>query len=136
MADDTAVLTANRAFYRAFRDGDLGAMDALWARAAPVACIHPGWSALVGRDAVMASWRDIFHRPTAIACRSEQVLLLGDSACVLCHEILDGDDQPGAVLIATNLFVREAGGWRLVHHQAGGIAPEALAVSEPAGRLH
>ncbi len=129
--DDDAVLAANRAFYRAFAARDLAAMDALWAQTAPVACIHPGWDALTGRTAVMASWRDIFGQPTAIACGGERVLSFGDSACVICHEAL-----PGGVLIATNLFVREAGAWRMVHHQAGGVAPGAIASSDAANRLH
>jgi ketosteroid isomerase-like protein len=140
MQDDEAVLAANRAFYRAFRARDFAAMDLLWARAAPVACIHPGWAALVGRDAVMASWRDILGQPTAIACQAERVLLFGDSACVLCHEVLDGADQAGGqeegLLVASNLFVREAGDWRLVHHQAGGVAPGMLVQGAPATRLH
>jgi hypothetical protein len=33
---------------------------------------------------------------------------------VVCEEELDG-----GTLIASNLFVREDGSWRLVHHQAG-----------------
>jgi len=140
MQDDEAVLAANRAFYRAFRARDFAAMDLLWARAAPVACIHPGWAALVGRDAVMASWRDILGQPTAIACQAERVLLFGDSACVLCHEVLDGADQAGGqeegLLVASNLFVREAGDWRLVHHQAGGVAPGILVHGAPTTRLH
>ena len=40
MTDSDAVLAANLEFYRAFTTRDLAAMDALWARAAPVACIH------------------------------------------------------------------------------------------------
>jgi ketosteroid isomerase-like protein len=136
MSDDDAVLAANRAFYRAFRERDLAAMDALWARSAPVACIHPGWAPLIGRDAVMASWRDIFGQPTPIVCRAERVLLFGDSACVLCHEAIDSGDPAAGMLIASNLFVREAGAWHMVHHQAGGVAPEAIAPSAPASRLH
>jgi ketosteroid isomerase-like protein len=133
--DDDAVLAANRGFYRAFAERDLAAMDALWARDAPVACIHPGWDALIGRAAVMASWRDIFGQPTAIACRAERILRHGDTACVICHEAL-GEAPDGGLLIATNLFVREAGAWRMVHHQAGGVAPGAVAAPAPAARLH
>ena len=48
MSDEEAVLAANEAFYRAFAARDFAAMDALWAAEAPVACIHPGWDALVG----------------------------------------------------------------------------------------
>ena len=43
MADDEAVLFANEAFYRAFADRDVEAMDEVWAQGVPVACIHPGW---------------------------------------------------------------------------------------------
>jgi ketosteroid isomerase-like protein len=124
MSDEEAVLAANRAFYRAFGSRDLAAMDALWATHAPVACIHPGWDALIGRAAVMASWREILAQPTPIACRAERVLGLGDTACVICHETLGDPAAGGGVLIATNVFVREADGWRMVHHQAGGIAIE------------
>jgi hypothetical protein len=57
MDDSDAVLAANLEFYRAFTTRDAEAMDALWARQAPVACVHPGWPALTDRDAVMESWR-------------------------------------------------------------------------------
>jgi hypothetical protein len=42
IADREQVLFANEAFYRAFADRDIDAMDALWARGEPVLCIHPG----------------------------------------------------------------------------------------------
>ncbi len=130
--DEDAVLAANRTFYRAFVARDLAAMTALWAEAAPVACIHPGWDALTGRAAVLASWRDIFAQATAIECRAERVLVFGDSACVICHEQVGG-----GVLVATNVFVREGDAWRMVHHQAGGVAPGALAPPTAASdRLH
>ena len=134
--DHDAVLAANHAFYRAFAARDLGAMAALWAEADAVACIHPGWDVLIGRAAVLASWRDIFAQPTAIACRDARALVHGDSACVICHEAL-GEGPAAGLLVATNLFVRQDGAWRLIHHQAGGIAPGALAPpADPASRLH
>ena len=116
MTDSDAVLAANLEFYRAFSARDLVAMDALWARERPVACIHPGWPALCERDAVMESWQGILSNPGApkIICYDEQVLLYGDSALVICEEELEG-----GTLIASNLFVREAEGWRIAHHQAG-----------------
>ena len=86
MTDSDAVLAANLEFYRAFTARDLVAMEALWARQAPVGCIHPGWPALTDRDAVIDSWRGILGNPDAprIACYDEQVLLYGDSALVVC----------------------------------------------------
>ena len=118
MTDQDAVLAANLEFYRAFATRDMAAMDALWARRSPVACLHPGWSALTEREAVMSSWNGILSNPNSprIVCYDEQVLLFGDTALVLCEEELDG-----GTLVASNLFVREDGEWRLVHHHAGQV---------------
>ena len=116
MTDQDAVLTANLEFYRAFAARDLTAMDALWARRAPVACLHPGWTALKDRDAIIESWAGILSNPDAprIACYDAQVFLYGDVALVLCEEELEG-----GTLAASNFFAREDGVWRIVHHQAG-----------------
>ena len=119
MTDSDAVLAANLEFYRAFTARDLPAMDALWARRAPVACFHPGWTALKDRDAIMESWSGILSNPDAprIACFDEEVFLYGgDFALVLCEEELDG-----GTLGASNLFVRENDKWLIAHHHAGQI---------------
>ena len=118
MTDADAVLAANLEFYRAFTMRDRAAMEALWARNSPVSCLHPGWAALTDRDAVIASWDGILSNPQAprIACYDERVMMYGDAALVLCEEELDG-----GTLAASNLFVREEGGWRIAHHHAGQI---------------
>jgi len=118
MTDQDAVLAANLEFYRAFAMRDLAAMDALWARQAPVACLHPAWAALKDREAIIESWAGIFSNPDAprIACFDEHAFLYGDAALVLCEEELEG-----GTLAASNLFVREDGVWRIAHHQAGQI---------------
>lgn len=120
------ILAANQAFYDAFRAEDGDAMDALWARRAPVACIHPGWPALRGRDVVVASWRAIMaNGAPPIRCASPQLQLLGEVAVVLCEELIGGGR-----LAATNVFVREDGRWLLVHHQAGQVAGSPAAGDE------
>lgn len=132
--DEEAVLAANAAFYRAFAARDLKAMDRLWARRVPVACIHPGWQALEGRQAVMASWERILTGPGAppIICIRPSASVLGVVAFVVCNERV-----PGAELVATNVFVREDGEWRLVHHHAGGVAhPSDDDEEPPQGTLH
>ena len=136
MSDEEAVLAANQEFYRAFTTRDLAAMDALWAREVAVACIHPGWDALVGRDMVMESWAAILGGAGApqIRCEAPRAFVLGPSAFVICREVLEQGQ-----LIATNVFVREPAGWRMVHHQAGpaGQAQPAPRTSErPPGPLH
>lgn len=115
------VLEANSAFYAAFAARDLAAMEGLWAREAPVACVHPGWDALRGREEVMASWRAILAGdPPRITCTAASAHVAGEVAFVVCHERIRG----GPRLVATNVFVREGGGWRLCHHQAGPLNEE------------
>jgi ketosteroid isomerase-like protein len=110
------VVAANQAFYKAFSGRDYAAMDRLWAQKSPVACIHPGWPPIFQREHVMASWRGILGNPqqNAVACSDERVLVNGDTAIVICTETVSGN-----ALVATNIFVREDGEWRLIHHQAG-----------------
>jgi SnoaL-like domain len=126
--DRVAVLFANEAFYAAFANRDYAAMERLWSRQHPVTCIHPGWRALVGRDAVMHSWQGILGHPSAphIRCHDATAFLQGQIAYVLCYEILDS-----GFLAATNVFVREDGAWRLLHHQAG-VSPAPPAEGEDA----
>ncbi|MCG5241020.1 nuclear transport factor 2 family protein [Azospirillum doebereinerae] len=136
MTDRDTLLALNQAFYRAFTNRDIAAMESLWADRLPVSCIHPGWAALFGRDAVLTSWRDVLRTPTGVTAhaRNERVTLHGDTALVLCEEMLGG-----ATLAATNLFAREDGAWRLVHHQAGPIAQTRADVERPDApprRLH
>ena len=116
---DDAVLEANAAFYRAFAERDLEAMDRLWAREAPVACTHPAWTVLTGRDDVLKSWEGILTNPDAptIEVRDAVAHRLGDTAIVLCREIVEG-----APIEATNVFVLEGGEWRIAHHHASAIA--------------
>ena len=116
--EDT-LLRANIAFYDAVNDGDIEAMDALWANQVHVACAHPGWPALHGRDEVISSWRSILlgPAPPKILCVEPHATVFGEVGYVLCREQLDSQS-----LIATNLFVREQGLWLIAHHHAGPMA--------------
>jgi ketosteroid isomerase-like protein len=112
------VLAANQAFYAAFNARDLTAMVDLWSDSDDVTCIHPGWDVLSGRTLVLESYAAIFGNPSQpkIVAGGESVALAGDAAVVVCHELAGG-----APLVATNVFRRETGGWRVVHHQAGQV---------------
>jgi ketosteroid isomerase-like protein len=118
---ENEVLAANARFYRAFSEGDLASMNALWAEQAPVACLHPGQPLLLGRDAVLRAWREILEHQRGIELSSQEprVQLFGDTAIVYCYEAVS--DQP-AHLAATNVFVLEGPAWRMVHHHAGPLA--------------
>jgi len=119
MSDQAAVLFANDAFYVAFATKDFETMDQIWAQMTPVTCIHPGWELLAGRETVMDSWRDILASPNSpdIRCQDAGASVMGDTAYVVCTEIL----KDKGYLIATNIFIREGNIWKLVHHQAGAL---------------
>ncbi len=123
-AAEASVLGANATFYRAFTGGDYAAMSELWAQRAPVTCLHPGAPVVVGRSAVLDTWRQLLGGSSRIELRCDQPLvhLLGEAAIVTCYEGT-GDDP--AHLAATNVFVREDGAWRMVHHHAGPLSRPA-----------
>jgi hypothetical protein len=126
---EAAVLQANATFYRAFTHGDYAAMSELWAEQVPVACLHPMAPALVGRRAVLESWRELLGEPPPFELRCDRpvVHVLGEVAVVTCYE---GNGDRPAHLAATNVFVLEGARWRMVHHQAGPLAaPIARPVS-------
>jgi len=110
VADTDALLAANTAFYTAFNAHDLEVMASLWSEGDATSCIHPGWPALFGREAVLNSWRDIFAAGTTltVTCHHPRAWVSSDGGLVVCYE--------------TNLFRREAGVLRLHHHQAGPCA--------------
>jgi ketosteroid isomerase-like protein len=129
MSDVDAVIAANAAFYAAFASGDFAALAGLWADEDTISCIHPGWPAIIGRAAVVGSWRDILKNPTRpqIVCADPQAIVEGDQARVLCLELVEGTP-----LAATNHFKRITGAWRLVHHQSSPIAQFLGETDDPA----
>lgn len=127
MDEEQPVLAANEAFYAAFQHRDYAAMDSVWAKQGPVACIHPGYDALVSRADIMSSWADILSNPSApeIQFENARVLLVENFAVVLCHEKVES-----TTLAATNVFRKIDGAWHIIHHQAG---PVARLTAEPSG---
>ncbi|MBX3705826.1 MAG: nuclear transport factor 2 family protein [Pseudomonadales bacterium] len=115
--DLTRAEFANEAFYLAFESKDFAAMDHLWSESREVICIHPGWPALIGRAAVMQSWKSILGNPAqgAVSFYDAEARPLGTGVCaVVCYELAGN-----ATLIATNVFVEENERLRLVLHQSG-----------------
>ncbi len=119
MTESDALLQANAAFYAAFAAADSEAMAALWSDRAPVSVIHPGMRPIVGHAAVLGSWRAILDGSEScdIACRDPEARVYGAAGLVLCHENVAGNE-----LAASNVFVRQDGVWRMVHHQAAPAA--------------
>jgi ketosteroid isomerase-like protein len=124
---------ANERFYRALEGLDLAGMDEVWHHGADVRCIHPGWDALLGWDAVRASFDQIFTSTRWIRVIPTDVRLqvIGDVGLVACSENITAtqDDDVGvAVAQATNVFRQTAQGWRMILHHA---SPAPVRVTQP-----
>lgn len=132
MSDQAAVLFANDAFYAAFLGRDPRAMDAVWSLRERVSCIHPGWPPLIGRSNVMQSWGAILgsQQSPKISCHQPTAFFCGEAAFVICYERVEG-----VFLVATNIFVRESGAWKMIHHQAGATPPPEEEEETPPQRL-
>lgn len=123
-AAEKAVLAANEAFYDAFRNRDMAAMQSVWSARTLVVCVHPGTDSVEGIDKVMTSWSSILRHPKAprVTCSRSRVQVLGTTAVVTC---LEGIASESPRLVATNVFVLEEGQWRLAHHHAAPLSLEA-----------
>ena len=106
MSDKDTILAANGAYYRAFSAADFAAMSEIWADD-DVSCVHPGWPVLIGREAILHSYRDILRNPLQdpIQHHDERALVSGSEARVFCTELVNG-----MALVATNWFRRVNGG--------------------------
>jgi len=120
MSDRAAVLFANDAFYVAFLSHDIEAMDDLWTLGPIVSCVHPGWNHLSGRDVVMESWDGILsnHNEPGFEVKGATVSVFEDTAVVICYEVFQE-----ATMVATNVYIREDGEWKIMHHQASASPP-------------
>ena len=139
MSDDIrAVEAAHAAFYGAIERGDLDLMEALWLdgeQAGDLVSVHPGWPMLRGRGDVMRAWVAVMAGTPYIQffLTDVETRLAGDVAVVTCSEnVLTGVEGSGGSgeefgfaggrVVATNVFRRTPGGWRLWVHHASPVA--------------
>jgi ketosteroid isomerase-like protein len=127
-SDEKAVARANEEFYEAFEALDMDRMEACWLHDDQVRCIHPGWDAMVGWPQVSRSWMAIFANSGYIQffLTDVQVHVEADTAWVTCAENIltsgeGGSEVQDAKVLATNVFRRAGGRWRLVMHHGSPV---------------
>lgn len=138
MPKHDAVNDINARFYEAFEALDIRRMEAIWLHEDYIQCVHPGWSLLVGWDAVMESWRRIFDNTDQMRFRITDVRIhvAGTFAWVTLYENLVNSVQGesnGAVILTTNIFEEVGEGWRMVHHHG---SPVMIPETEPKRTVH
>lgn len=127
---------AEAAFYDALERADLIAMMTVWAEDEEIVCVHPGGQRLAGFAQVQDAWRRIFSSGPRLKVRlSNQVVVQGLLLAVhSVHEniTVSGEDQLRPAIIATNIYLRSALGWRMVvHHASSAPAPPDLLAEVP-----
>jgi uncharacterized protein (TIGR02246 family) len=128
-------------FYDALQQGDIVRMMAVWTDDEETVCVHPGGARFVGTAAIRASFEGIFANGPVPAF-PEQVHRLQYPGCAVHHLVerisvqTPAGVQTGWVL-ATNVYVKTALGWRLAaHHASPGNPEEMPSAGETPSILH
>lgn len=125
------------AFYDALARADLDGLMALWADDDEIVCVHPGAPRLVGHMAIRASWEAIFvHGGVHIKPLQRHAVQSTLSATHnVVEEIASDTGQAERHVLATNVYLKTAAGWRIMLHHAS-VAPGAAPVDTVAATLH
>ena len=115
-----AAQDAQNAFYEAFERCDLETMMAVWSEDEDIVCVHPAGQRLCGQAEVREVWRQMFAGgPNMRVQISQQAVITGMMLEVhSVHEIITVAGEPRPPMIATNVYVRTAAGWRMIVHHA------------------
>jgi ketosteroid isomerase-like protein len=128
------VQDAENAFYEALERCDLEAMMAVWAEDEEIVCVHPAGQRYAGQDPVRKSWAQLFAGGAHARVRVT-LLAAVNGVMFAVHNVHEdfalegarpGDPRP-ATLVATNVYLRSAAGWRLVVHHASPAQGEPAA---------
>ncbi|MGL6109962.1 MAG: YybH family protein [Rubrivivax sp.] len=109
-------------FYEALQRADLNKLMSVWSDDDDVACVHPGGPRVLGHAAIRASFEAIFANG-AIPVQPQDVRRVAALGCAVHHlvERITIDDAQGSRsgwVLATNVYVKTAQGWRMVVHHA------------------
>ncbi|MFT5894513.1 MAG: hypothetical protein ACI8VW_001384 [bacterium] len=111
---------AEAAFYRSIERADIQELDAVWSLEDSVVCVHPGATRIEGRKAVMDSFADLFFDAPVLNFKIVDSLYTGsdDLAVHLVREEIELDGQVVSIMVSTNIYQWESGGWRMMLHHA------------------
>jgi ketosteroid isomerase-like protein len=128
-------------FYEALQRGDIERLMAVWSDDEEISCVHPGGPRVVGAAAIRSAFEAVFANGS-INVHPEKVrrlqTLTSAVHSVLEHiQIMTTEGPQSAWVVATNVYLKGAQGWRLVaHHASPGSAREVQEIVETASVLH
>ena len=128
-------------FYEALQRGDIDRLMAVWSDDDEIVCVHPGGPRLVGPAAIRAAFESMFSNG-AINAHPEKVRRMQGHANAV-HSVLERiqvmtqNGPQSAWVIATNVYLKTAQGWRMVaHHASPGAPGEVQEMIESGSVLH
>jgi ketosteroid isomerase-like protein len=129
----TTAQDAENAFYDSLERCDLELMMAVWAEDEDIVCVHPAGARIAGQEPVRESWRRIFASGQRLRVKIAQPVTVSAMMVEVrsVHEVITvvGEEAARPPMVATNVYVRTAAGWRMVAHHAS-PAPEQAADEE------
>jgi ketosteroid isomerase-like protein len=131
MSAEDEVRAAAERFYTALNgvvNGDTRPMADVWSQTADATTMHPIGGRQVGWDQVWNSWQQVAGMASggSVKLGDRLIRVVGDAAYELGTEHVEATlaGQPiRREVRVTNIYRREAGAWRIVHHHAD-AAPE------------
>jgi ketosteroid isomerase-like protein len=135
MSTENEIRAASANFYAALNrmaKGEAGAMEGVWSHGADVTALHPIGGRETGWQAVGGSFDGVASIASAgdIRLTQQHIVAAGDMAYEVGVET--GTITLGGLMATiehrvTNIYRREAGGWRVVHHHTD-VSPAMLDV--------
>ena len=128
-------------FYEALREADLDKLMALWGDDDEVVCVHPGGPRVVGARAIRVAFEAMFSNGAITAwpegVRKVQGLEAAVHNLVERIELITAEGPRTGYVVATNVYLKTAQGWRIVaHHASPGTPQETPEISEAPSVLH
>ncbi len=128
-------------FYEALREGNLDKLMALWIDDDEAVCVHPGGPRLVGPRAIRTAFEAMFANGRILAhperVRRLQTIDASVHNLVERVELLTDSGPRVAFVLATNVYLKTALGWRMVaHHASPGTPHETAEIAEAPSVLH
>lgn len=98
----------------------MAALGDVWSNSDAVVCVHPGASRIEGRQAIMKSFSELFSDAPMLSFSIVDSVCTGsDSMAVhLVREEIALDGQIVSIMVSTNIYQVEDGGWRMLLHHA------------------
>lgn len=137
MSAEGEVRHASSQFYAALNrmvNGNAQSLTDIWSHSPAVTTMHPIGGRQVGWDEVWGSWDQVAHVSSDghVELKDQLIRVVGDLAYELGIESAEfkiAGNTVGGEIRVTNVYQREAGGWKIVHHHTD-LAPPMVEVLE------